>query len=293
MPAPICLFAYTRLFELQLTVRALARNNLARESDLFIFIDQPTAPTAATQHAKIVEYCNSIAGFRSVSVTVSTAHRGLADSIIPAVTGTLERHGRAIVVEDDLITSPNFLDFLNAGLEAYADNPRVFSISGYTPRLPSLDGYRHDVYAGYRASSWGWATWMHQWREVDWSVADYARFRWSLARKLRLMRGGSDMVSMLRRQMTGTIDSWAIRWCYAQSRLDRITVFPRVSKVKNIGIGPTATHTVTLADSTTALDASGQTTFEFPADPTVDPVLAREFRAIHSYRSRLARWLGL
>lgn len=292
MPAPICVFAYARLLELQQTLQSLGRNNLAPESDLFIFVDKPETPTAAIPHDKIVEYCKDIPGFRSVSVTVSASHRGLAGSIIPEVTGMLERHGRAIVVEDDLITSPNFLDFMNAGLEAYADNSRVFSISGYTSPLPSLDGYRHDVYSGYRASSWGWATWKHQWREVDWSVADYAKYRWSLARRLRLRRGGSDIEAMLRRQMRGKIDSWAVRWCYAQSRLDRITIFPRVSKVKNIGFGSTATHTVKVVDFTTTVDDSGQTTFKFPAEPTVDLVLAREFRAIHSYRRRLARWLG-
>jgi hypothetical protein len=292
VPAPICLFAYNRLIELQATVHALQNNSLAAESDLFVFIDAPESTAQGDFHLAIEDFSRSIDGFRSVAVTAASAHRGLAASVIHGATSTLEKHGNVIVVEDDLITSPNFLDFMNAALDFYAYNPNVFSISGYAPFLPSLDNLQDDVFAGYRASSWGWGTWLHQWREVDWSVSDYSTFRWSLRRNLRLMRGGSDMPLMLRRQMAGAIDSWAIRWCYAQSRLDRVTVFPRVSKVKNIGIGPSATHTVSFTDSDTRLDSSGQRNFVFPAAPSVDPVLAREFRANHSLGSRLARRFG-
>lgn len=289
--APVCIFAYKRLTELQEATAALVRNALATYTDVYVFVDYPACGTSELRHSEIVRHVQALMGFRSVTVKVAGKHMGLAESVISGVTSVLHRHGRVIVVEDDIVTAENFLDYMNAALAFYAGNTQVFSVSAHTLPLPSLARFVDDVYFGYRGSSWGWGTWLHQWREIDWDLTDYDRFRWSIRRQLKFSRGGSDLLRMLRKHRAAKIDSWAIRWCYAQSALDRVAVLPRVSKVTNIGFGSEATHRSSSSGWNSPLDDSGQKTFCFPIAPTIDPRLAREFRSHYSVRRRLTRSL--
>ena len=48
---------------------------------------------------------------------------GLARSIIDGVTTQVNAYGRTIVLEDDLVTAPYFLQFMNSALEMYKDEP--------------------------------------------------------------------------------------------------------------------------------------------------------------------------
>ena len=83
----------------------------------------------------------------------------------------LELSDKVIVLEDDLVTHPGFLSFLNAGLERYADVPEVFSVCGYSNHVRMPSGYGYDAYFCPRSSSWGWATWR---RVTDSWEGDYA-----------------------------------------------------------------------------------------------------------------------
>lgn len=133
---------------------------------------------------------------------------------------------------------------MNQSLDFYENYPKIHSVTGYTFDLPSLKNYPKDYYLGYRASSWGWGIWKEKWEKVDWDVKEYKSFRRNPIKQIEFMRGGSDMPRMLKNQMKGRIDSWAIRWCFDQFLNDRLTVFPSKSKVKSIGFGNDATHTI-------------------------------------------------
>ena len=83
---------------------------------------------------------------------------------------------------------------------------------------------------------------------------------------------------MLSKQMKGEIDSWAIRWCFQQSLDDRLTLFPRVSKIESIGFGAAATHTQRTTRFDTQLDPGDQLEFSLPDEIVADPTLNRQFR---------------
>ena len=75
---------------------------------------------------------------------------------------------------------------------------------------------------------------------------------------------GSDLTKMLKDQMTGRIDSWAIRWVYSQFRQRLYTIYPTLSKVQNIGTDSTATNTKDRFNRfNTLLDNSGKENFSF------------------------------
>jgi hypothetical protein len=229
----------------------------------------------------------TINGFKSVQIIESPINKGLANSIISGVTQVLEDYGKIIVLEDDLITSRNFLDFMNQGLDFYKDDLKIQSITGYTLDLPTLNGYLEDYYYGFRESSWGWGTWKNRWETTDWEVKGYLKFKYNVFQQIKFMRGGSDLPLMLKRQMNGKIDSWAIRWCFDQFRKGQLTVFPTISKVINIGDGANATHTKSIIKFRTELDIGDKTKFNFKREININNTLMKEFRKKFSFQTRI------
>lgn len=287
MKAPICLFTYNRPEETRKTVEALQHNFLAKESELFIFSDGPKKESVAQKVAEVRSFLRTVQGFRAVHLLESEVNRGLANSIISGVSKVISEYGKVIVVEDDLVSTPNFLNFMNESLDYYENHHQIFSISGYTMDLPGLKHWDHDYYLGYRASSWGWGTWKSRWEQVDWQVKDYPDFKRDLFQQMRFMRGGADMPRMLHKQMNGKVDSWAIRWCYSQFLHNQLTVFPSSSKIRCIGFGASATHTRQNRRFETRIDQSGKTIFNFNADISMDKQLVKEFRTKFSLLNRL------
>jgi hypothetical protein len=287
MLAPVCLFAYNRPFETSQTIKKLQKNFLAPDTELFVFSDGPKNQYSNTKVKEVREIIRNIDGFKEVHLFEAKENRGLANSIISGTSNVINDFGKVIVLEDDLITSSNFLDFMNAALDFYQHENSIFSISGYSLNLPSLRGYSKDFYLGYRAFSWGWGTWRENWNNVDWEVKSYPKFKRDFIQQTRFMRGGSDMPRMLKRQMKQKIDSWAIRWCYDQFQKDQLTIFPRCSKVKNIGFGGAATHTKHSHRFDVTLDDGFKRDFIFEKQPEVNRQLAKEFRRKFSVYMRL------
>lgn len=290
--APICLFTYNRLDETQQTVSALQHNYLAAESELFIFSDGPKKEHDIEKVNEVRRFICTITGFKKITIFKSVENKGLANSIITGVSKIVKQYGKIIVLEDDLITSPNYLDFMNQALNFYERNPSIHSISGYSLDLPSLKYFHCDYYFGYRASSWGWATWKDKWESTDWEVADYIKFKYNILQQLKFMRGGSDMPKMLKSQMKGKIDSWAIRWCFSQFQNNQLTVFPSISKVVSIGFGPNATHTKHSTKFETRLDTQNKRNFVFSDKILIYSQLNKESRRKFSFLSRLIEFLN-
>ncbi|MBN2531050.1 MAG: sugar transferase [Deltaproteobacteria bacterium] len=287
MVAPICLFVFNRPEKTQATLSALKKNDLADESDLFIFCDGPRDTRDNKKIRETRKYVQQINGFKSVTIQESETNIGLANSIIKGVSQTIEKYGNVITLEDDLISSTNFLLFMNEALDFFQSNSRIFSISGYTPDLSSLHNYSKDFYLGYRASSWGWGTWKNRWGNVDWTISDYPSFKNNLRRNIQFMRGGSDLPQMLYNQMHGIIDSWAIRWCYSQFVQNQLTVFPSKSKINNVGFGEDSTHTRCIKGFNTPLDSGEQKHFNFQSSIKLNASLVKEFRKKYSFISRI------
>ena len=291
--APICLFTYNRLYETRKTLKALQKNYLAPKSDLIIFSDGPKNERDADKIQSVRNYLNALTGFKSIQLHTSEHNVGLANTIISGVSQVVEEYGKIIVLEDDLVTSPNFLDFLNQALDFYSNAQKIHSISGYTLSLPHLKVYNKDYYLSYRASSWGWGTWLDRWRGVDWQIKDYKAFKWNALRQKKFMRGGSDLPCMLRRQMRGKLDTWDIQWCYHQFVHDLYAVFPVTSKLISIGFGEDATHTKNGKRFETKLDDGHQRIFIFDQTLQFNNTLRKQFKKKFSFLTRLRNKLEL
>lgn len=247
MKSPVVIFAYNRADHLKQTIDALGQNIGAKETEVYIFSDGPKNEKAKAGVEEVRKLINSEyvkALFSKLTVVESDKNKGLANSVISGVTNVINEYGKVIVVEDDLITSRGFLNYMNGALDFYEKNEKVGSISAYTGSFPIPKEYKHDVYMTYRGCSWGWATWKNRWDDVDWRVSDYDDLKKSIKKRIQFNRGGWNLQLALDDQMQGRIDSWAVRWCYSLAKRDLYTVYPIVARVKNIGFDGSGTHCV-------------------------------------------------
>ncbi|MEM1111406.1 MAG: sugar transferase [Pseudomonadota bacterium] len=232
--APIVLPTYSRLEHLRQTIEALQRNTLAPASDLFLFSDAPR-PGDEPIVAQVREYLHSVTGFNSVTVVEQRVNDHLANTE-GAMQRVLDSHGRLIFMEDDIVTAPGFLTFVNQGLDFYRDCREVFSICAYAPPLDiQLSG---DSYGVPRVSAWGMGIWRDRFMQVtEVSLDDI----FALGRK-RLSRCGEDIPWMAYQQARHRLNAWDVRAMVLQSRTDAQTIFPVRSLVQNIGHDGTGVH---------------------------------------------------
>ena len=240
--APIALFTYKRLKHTRQTVSSLLRNPEASQSMLYVFSDGPKRETDREDVRQVREYLRSISGFRAIVIRENERNVGLADSVIQGVSEVIDKHGEAIVVEDDLVVARHFLSFMNSSLKVYKDDRRIFSIGGYSPPISIPETYGKDVYVACRSESWGWATWQDRWQLADWNVEGYEEFLKSKSMRRRFCRGGDDALAILQAQMNGKSDSWSTRWNYTHFLHDAYTVRPVRSLAHNIGADGSGTH---------------------------------------------------
>ena len=277
--APVVMFVYNRLDSVEQTIENLRKNESADQTDLFIFSDAAKKENQEENVKLVREYIHKIDGFNSVHILEAEKNKGLAKSVITGVTEIINERGKVIVVEDDLITAPQFLSFMNAALDFYESEKRIWSISGYQFPFEMPETYTKTIYAAYRSSSWGWATWKDRWETIDWNIEDYDSYKYNPAKIAKFCRGGTDLDKMLRCQMQGKIDSWAIRWCYNQCKQDKLTIYPTKSLVNNIGTDGRGTHcdpTSVRFKQTLATDFE----YKFEHDMTVDREVMKRYRKV-------------
>ncbi|MDD3036876.1 glycosyltransferase [Bacteroides sp.] len=208
--APVLLFVYNRPVHTQQTITSLLRNEMAAESPLYIYSD--AAKTDADQNAveETRSFVRQITGFASVTIIERSENWGLARNIIDGVTTQVNRFGRVIVLEDDLIVAPYFLQFMNDALETYKDEPRVGHIQACDF---TNDSSLPDTFLIKFTGSWGWATWDRAWKYFN--PDGEALLKEMEERKLTYnfdFNGNYPFTRMLRRQIEGKNNSWAIRW---------------------------------------------------------------------------------
>jgi hypothetical protein len=286
--APIVLFTYKRLDTLQQTVEALQKNYLAVESDLYIFSDAGKIESDIVAVTQVRKYIQSMDGFKSITIYESQMNKGLATSIIEGVSRILQVHESVIVLEDDLVSTNNFLDYMNQSLESFKNEEDVFSISGFSFNLELNDKYIYDSYFLNRGWSWGWATWRDRWDKIDWEISDYNEFIKNRNAQKIFSEGGSDLNGMLKNQMRSNLDSWAIRWFYNQYKCKGLTIYPIKSKILNEGFGENATHTKGSSRRyMPVLDLENKRSFNFASKIEITEIAQRKFQVKMGYFSRL------
>lgn len=240
--SPIVLFTYNRPQHTMQTIESLKKNSLSLDSELFIYSDGPrNTNESRSAVAEVRKYLNGVEGFRKITILKSKTNLGLAKSVAKGVSEVVNKYGRVVVLEDDLITHPSFLNYMNNALERYQNDEKVMQISGHMFDV-DIEAETDAIFLPF-ISSWGWATWRRAWNHFDLNssvpkilVKDNAiRYRFNLD-------GAYDYFRMLEAQMKGRIDSWAIIWYLNVFFESGIVLYPVKSFIQNIGFDGSGSH---------------------------------------------------
>jgi len=272
---PIVVFVYNRLEDTIKTFESLKKADSSKDTILYIFSDGPKEDNDK-EVAKVRNYISNLYGFKRIILHQSKENKGLAQSIIEGVSKVFEEYDSIIVLEDDLECSSDFITFMKKAIFQYQNDSRIWSISGYTPRIKIPSKYSNDIFLTYRSSSWGWATWKDRWEKIDWTLEDFESFKKIKKNIKNFNISGSDMFKMLELQKLDLIDSWAIRFCYNQFKRNMLTLYPIESKIRNIGIREGGTHSNT-NDSRWSVDVSNRELL-FPKYIEIDNKIIKSFK---------------
>lgn len=237
--APIALFVYNRFEELEQTVEALKNNHLALQSELFIFSDGEKTPKDPKVLA-VRDYIRTIDGFKKIEITESPVNKGLANSIISGVTKIVNQYGKIIVLEDDIVTSPHFLKFMNDALLMYENDEDVACITGYTYPIKTKTQKSFFIKG---ADCWSWATWKKGWDlfEENGQTLLHELKAKNLEKEFNF-NNSAPYIKMLQDKIDGKNDSWAINWYASAFLKNKLCLYLSQPVAKNIGFTADATH---------------------------------------------------
>lgn len=239
LPAPILLFVYNRPDHTFKTLNALRQNKLSDQSELFIFSDGNKSEADKADVDKVRTIIRSVVGFKAVHIIENSHNLGLAENIIGGVTKIVNEYGKVIILEDDLIAAPYFLTFMNEGLKKFEQEEKIGHIHGHCFPIANLP----DAFLIGWTGSWGWATWQRAWSHFN--SDGRALFDEIERRKLSKkfdFNGNYPFTRMLRRQVNGENDSWAIRWNASLFLADMLSLNAGKSLIQNIGFDGSGIH---------------------------------------------------
>ena len=286
--APIVVFCYNRIDAIQILFETLQMNELASKSDLFVFCDGPKSPNDKQETEKVRNFVKNIKGFKTITIKENENNCGLADSIINGVSKVFEQYDSAIILEDDLILSSNFLYWMNQCLQEYQNNDSIFSISGFAPSI--LKSYKKsipDVFFTMKAHSWGWATWKDRWVQVDWSLKDWSEFSTNKKKQKEFASIGHEMPGLLFDYMEGRRSTWWARFCYTQFKKRKYTVYPVLSKVINEGFTDASTNCNVYNRFRVDFDKTGKIQFDLPEVISENNNVSKNFFFYYSISFRI------
>ena len=242
--APIVLFCYNRPWHTQQTLDALSLNDLAKDSNLIVYCDGSKKDSDKKTVDLIDEtrlVVNNENRFKSVTIIESRVNKGLANSIIEGVTEIVNRFGKIIVLEDDIVTAPGFLRYMNDALDIYESEEKVMHISGYM--YPVKEKLRETFFIR-PTSCWGWGTWKRAWIHFEKNVEKQIS-------KLDKIKGWDEFTidssypsfkNQLFLNQRGELNTWAIFWQASVFLKRGLSLHPYQSLVQNIGFDGTGVN---------------------------------------------------
>ena len=231
--SPIVFFVYNRPWHTQQTIEALQKNELASESDLIIYSDEAKTENEQENVDKVRLYIEQIDTFNKITIIKREKNWGLANNIIDGVTKVVDQYGKIIVIEDDIVTSPYFLKYMNEALDFYKNENKVWHISGWN--YPISTNELSDVFLWRVMNCWGWATWKDRWnffeKDTDKVIKDFSR---EDIKKFNL-DDSDGFFKQVYWNKEKRINSWAIYWYATLFKKNGLCLNPAQSFVENIG----------------------------------------------------------
>jgi len=293
MLAPIALFVYNRPVHTRKTLASLEANPLAEESDLYIFSDGPKTANDIDSVNQVRSLIREPWKFKHIYIIERAQNKGLANSIIEGVSQVIQKHGRIIVLEDDLESSPFALEYFNDALNRYENEEKVMEVSGYMYPVERPKSLQQSFFFRV-ANSWGWATWERAWKhfnpDIEALTKDFSR----KDRRAFSVDGTENFWKQVQQFKAGKINSWAIRWYLSIFNQQGLVLYPRRSYIQNIGTDGSGTHSD--VDQVYRVELAKKPVQRFPTVIQEDPTAYAAIKHFYKHRKgtffeRLARFL--
>lgn len=230
---PIALFVYNRPDHTQKTIDALMSNDLIHDSQIYIFSDNASMEQDKSLVQEVRTLIQSYQWIKEPLVIEREENFGLAANIVSGISQVLDIYDQVIVLEDDIITSKGFLQFMNEALALYKKDEEVMHISGYMfplkRKLPETFFYN-------TASCWGWGTWARAWKYYNDDASFLAKSidQNGLAKKFNI-NDSYDFYGDLVRNAKGEMRTWAVKWYASFFLKNGYALHPYPSLTHNIG----------------------------------------------------------
>ena len=238
---PVAVFLYNRPNHANLALESLSRCRRLDECSVEIYCDGPKNAEASEQVTAVRQVAREWASRLGAKVIERETNIGLARSIVSGVTELCNRHGRVIVIEDDFLLSPSFLDYMLLALDRYANESNVYQISGYMFQVRHSS--KHDAFFLPLTTTWGWATWSRAWKIFNWDATDAQDLlRDPEVRRRFNLDDAYPYAEMLEEKLEGGNDSWGILFWWAVFKTGGLVLHPEKSLVWNGGFDETGTH---------------------------------------------------
>lgn len=290
LKTPVAFFTYNRPEHTRKALGALSKCRNIESCEFYLFSDGSHSDEAKSDVGATRKVLHQWAKDFNARVLEQPRNLGLAKSIVTGVTDLCNQYGRVIVVEDDLIVSPDFLDYMIQSLDHYENENHVMQVGGFTLSPPS--GLTTDTFLLPVTSTWGWATWQRAWQHFSWEPVglEIAKRDVEWLHRFNLNETCA-FSSMLEDRIAGRNDSWGILWWYAVSRLNGLVVYPAQSLVWNGGFDGSGIHCgssdfLQQGEASSYARASLPASLIFPTDPHFNPAHLSQLEAF--FRSRLA-----
>lgn len=283
--APVLVVGFNRPLMIRETLQNLIVCNEIDKHEVFVCVDGPRSISDESKVDEVLsvieEVCNK--GNISPRIIKRKENFGGVKNMRSAIDEMLDSYGRVIVVEDDILVSKTFLQYMESALRHFENDSRIWAINGYLDfkcRVPK--SWPAGYFFAPRHSAWGWATWKSRWRAVDFDIADWRSDRTDPSVCEELKKAGGDVVRMLDAQMAGLLNAWDVQCTYYMRKNGMYTIRPRMSLTKNNGFGTECEHC-----STRSPCYSKQEYFNFL--PSFDDSVAQDSKMIDLFANSLSR----
>ena len=268
--APIGLSTYARVDHLKETIEALRKNPLAPRSKLVVFSDGPK-PGDEEKVSAVRTYLKSVDGFAEITV-LERAENNRVFNNREGIRNLLDEHGSAIILEEDVVTAPSFLDFMNAALVRYKDDQTIFSISGYSPPFKLPASLKSNTFVLPRFSAWGFGIWKDRFDRIRMKIdeSEYLQLIQEPKRVSKFAEGGWDLPRKLYREVSGEVDALDIKIMYQQFLYGMHTLYPTISLTHNTGHDGSGLHSQVTQKYAVDLTDNNPIEYDFPTNPKPD-----------------------
>ena len=300
--APVLIPTLNRYVHLRRCVESLSRCTHADKTDLYIALDYPANDSHWEGYNKIKDYLNEISVFKSVNIIKRDKNFGAIQNFRNAREQIFQTCDRIILSEDDNEFSPNFLDYINKGLDKFENDPRVIAICGFSYPIEIPKNYNYNHYFSKAFSAWGYGIWKSKYNDIDWSINNIKKFLKNPFNIWKIKYVPYDLLfGLFHIIKTGKITGDRI-FAFNNFIHNTYSVFPTISKVKNCGHDGSGIHCnvskLTYILQEQMIDEEKIFCFDnvkVKEDPNIKKSINKHFKSLlnKSFKKRLKRWIKI